>query len=112
MSVSLVQCRPHHDNEPTEVEVDESFFVILFLLAICVDVSCFLSLLILLINCKTCCLNVTVLLRDSSEYYSIIYVANAFTTNLETCVVNINFLMKWDFSELEYVVHFVMIQHS
>lgn len=71
MSVSLVQCRPYHDNEPTEVEVDESFFVILFLLAICVDV--FLTLaIILLINCKICCLNVTVLLRDSSEYYNIV----------------------------------------
>jgi len=23
--VSLVQCRPHHDNEPTEVEVNESY---------------------------------------------------------------------------------------
>lgn len=23
--ISLVQCRPHHDNEPTEVEVNESY---------------------------------------------------------------------------------------
>lgn len=23
--ISLVQCRPHHDNEPTEMEVNESY---------------------------------------------------------------------------------------
>lgn len=25
--VSLVQCRPHHDNEPTEAEIDDENYV-------------------------------------------------------------------------------------